>query len=117
MGGIKQGKLVVVVKECAGFFANRCLGPALGELGLIMQEGTSPDELNKLATDFGFPVGLATLLDEVGIDVGHTVGKYLQGAYGPRMSGGDPAMLDEFINAGKLGKKTGEGIFTYDKKG
>merc|ERR1712071_453545 len=95
--GIKQGKLVVVVKECAGFFANRCLGPCIGELVRIMQEGTGPDELNKLATKYGFPVGLASLLDEVGIDVGHTVGKYLNGAYGARMDGGSPEMLDEFL--------------------
>jgi len=114
--GIKQGKLVVVVKECAGFFANRCLGPALGELTLIMQEGTSPDELNKLATSYGFPVGLATLLDEVGIDVGHTVGKYLQGAYGERLKGGNPAMFDEFLALGHMGKKTKKGIFLYEGK-
>jgi len=114
--GIKQGKLCVVVKECAGFFANRCLGPALSELTLIMQEGTTPDALNKLATDYGFPVGLASLLDEVGIDVGHTVGKYLQGAYGDRLKGGDPAMFDEFLAAGLVGKKTKKGIFNYEGK-
>jgi len=114
--GIKQGKLCVVVKECAGFFANRCLGPALSELTLIMQEGTSPDDLNKLATGYGFPVGLASLLDEVGIDVGHTVGKYLQNAYGDRLKGGDPGMFDEFLAAGLCGKKTKKGIFNYEGK-
>jgi len=114
--GIKQGKLVVVVKECAGFFANRCLGPCIGELVRIMQEGTGPDELNKLATKYGFPVGLASLLDEVGIDVGHTVGKYLNSAYGARMDGGSPEMLDEFLAAGLLGKKTKKGIFNYEGK-
>merc|ERR1712168_1063192 len=114
--GLRQGKVVVVVKECAGFFANRCLGPCIGELVRIMQEGTGPDELNKLATKYGFPVGLATLLDEVGIDVGHTVGKYLNGAYGSRMDGGSPEMLDEFLAAGLLGKKTKKGIFNYEGK-
>ena len=78
-----------------------------------MQEGTSPDALNKLATSYGFPVGLASLLDEVGIDVGHTVGKYLQGAYGDRLKGGDPGMFDEFLAAGLLGKKSKKGIFNY----
>lgn len=66
--GIKQGKLVVVVKECPGFYANRCLGPAMNELVRIMQEGNSPDKVDKMAKDFGFPVGLATLIDEVGIE-------------------------------------------------
>merc|ERR1711881_127342 len=114
--GIKQGKLVVVVKECAGFFANRCLGPCIGELTRIMQEGTDPEELNKLATSYGFPVGLATLMDEVGIDVAHTVGKYLHGAYGERMEGGNADMFDEIVEAGLLGKKTKKGIFEYTGK-
>merc|ERR1711881_757829 len=114
--GIKQGKLVVVVKECAGFFANRCLGPCIGELTRIMQEGTDPEELNKLATSYGFPVGLATLMDEVGIDVAHTVGKYLHGAYGERMEGGNADMFDEIVEAGLLGKKTKKGIFEHTGK-
>ena len=114
--GIKQGKLVVVVKECPGFFANRCLGPALGEITRLLQEGVDPAELNKTATKFGFPVGLATLMDEVGIDVAGTVGQYLISSYGERMSGGNPAIFDDFKEKNILGKKTGKGIFLYNKK-
>jgi len=114
--GIKQGKLVVVVKECPGFFANRCLGPLMAEIGRILQEGKSFDEVDKLTKNFGFPVGLVTLFDEVGIDVGGTVGKYLQDSYGKRMSGGDPAAFDKMIESGFLGKKTSKGFYTYDKK-
>ena len=37
----------------------------LSEVILIMQEGTSPTDMDKLSKTFGFPVGLATLIDEV----------------------------------------------------
>lgn len=114
--GIKQGKLVVVVKECPGFYANRCLGPAMNELVRIMQEGHGPEKVDKMAKDFGFPVGLATLIDEVGIDVASKVGSYLGESYGDRMRGGDSKLMDEIVAKGLLGKKTKKGIFNYEGK-
>jgi len=114
--GIKQGKLVVVVKECPGFFANRCLGPALSEITRLLQEGVCPKEINKAAQKYGFPVGLATLMDEVGIDVAGTVGTYLSNSYGERLAGGDTEMFQAFMEKNILGKKTGKGMFLYEGK-
>lgn len=118
--GLKQGKMVIVVNECPGFYTTRCLGSALNEIILLLQEGVHPEELDKLSKGYGWPLGLASLLDEVGIDVGQKVGHYLRAAYDERaklsFNQADPGMFDDLVREGHLGKKTRKGIFEYTGK-
>lgn len=64
-----------------------------------------PHFFHRLTKQFGFPVGAATLSDEVGIDVGAHIAKDLSKTFGDRFSGGNLAVLNEMVEKGFLGKQ------------
>lgn len=115
--GTKQGKTCIVVKDVPGFYVNRCLGPFLVEVSALVSDGVPLEQLDKTVRDFGMPVGPITLADEVGIDVTSHVATFLSNAdLGVRMDGGNISLMENMIGKGWLGKKSGQGFYTYDKK-
>jgi 3-hydroxyacyl-CoA dehydrogenase/enoyl-CoA hydratase/3-hydroxybutyryl-CoA epimerase len=112
--GKKQGKTVIVVRDGPGFYTSRILAPYMNEAAQLLVEGAAIEEIDRALTEFGFPVGPIVLLDEVGIDVGAKVAKIMHQAFGERM--GSPEALAKVVEAGRLGRKSKKGFYTYDGK-
>ena len=113
--GKKLGKTVIVVNDGPGFYANRILSPYINEAGILLDQGVAIDIIDKALVDFGFPVGPITLIDEVGLDVATKAGKIMAEAYPDRMA---PAKsIPAVVAAGRYGRKSKKGFYTYDKEG
>ena len=96
--------MVIVVKDGPGFYTTRLIVPMCMEGMRMMMEGVTPQKLDKLSKASGWPVGAATLTDEVGFDVGFKVYKFFLQVFGERMGGIDVKAGQEMIDAGFLGQ-------------
>ncbi|MGH8164989.1 MAG: 3-hydroxyacyl-CoA dehydrogenase family protein, partial [Rhodanobacteraceae bacterium] len=103
------GKLPVPVKGTPGFLVNRILMPYLLEAVRAYGEGVPGPALDKAAKKFGMPMGPIELADTVGLDVALSVGREL----GPFLGLDLPAGIESKVQAGKRGKKDGEGFYVW----
>ena len=111
----KLGKTPVVVKDAPGFVVNRLLCPMLNEAALVYSEGIASasdiDEAMKLGCNH--PIGPLALCDLIGIDVVVAVMKVFHRDFQDPKYRPAP-LLEEMAAAGRLGRKTGRGFYTYD---
>ncbi|MBF0490965.1 MAG: hypothetical protein HQL15_10245, partial [Candidatus Omnitrophica bacterium] len=110
----RLGKTPIVVKDAPGFLVNRILLAYINEAGRILEEGSTITHLDKVATDFGMPMGPFTLSDEVGLDVGVKVLHILEAGLGHRFK--PCAIFDESFALKLLGKKSGKGFYIHGKQ-
>jgi 3-hydroxyacyl-CoA dehydrogenase/enoyl-CoA hydratase/3-hydroxybutyryl-CoA epimerase len=101
-------KLPLIVKSCPGFLVNRVLAPYMMDAVRRREEGEPRDKIDQAALKFGMPIGPLELMDLVGLDIANDVGEQLELA--PRAD----TVLSRLVKAGKLGKKTGEGFYSWE---
>jgi 3-hydroxyacyl-CoA dehydrogenase/enoyl-CoA hydratase/3-hydroxybutyryl-CoA epimerase len=102
-------KLPLVVKSCPGFLVNRVLAPYLMEAVRRYQLGEPLEKIDQAALKFGMPMGPLELMDLVGLDIANHVGEEL--GLAPETDN----VLASLVRQGKLGKKTGEGFYVWEK--
>jgi 3-hydroxyacyl-CoA dehydrogenase len=113
----KIGKVGVVVGNCFGFVANRMLAYYMREAYLLLEEGASVPQIDKVLTDFGLPVGPYGMQDIAGIDVGARIRQYLASIGKSRAEGPQSAIPDRLFEMGRYGQKTGAGWYKYAAPG
>ncbi|MDE2599179.1 MAG: enoyl-CoA hydratase/isomerase family protein [Rhodocyclaceae bacterium] len=107
----KLDKLPLPVADAPGFLVNAVLAPYLEEAMRCVDEGIAPEVVDRAATDFGMPMGPIELADTVGLDIAAMVGTQL--VSGPKGTQ-PPQRLGELLAAKHLGKKSGQGYYTYE---
>jgi 3-hydroxyacyl-CoA dehydrogenase/enoyl-CoA hydratase/3-hydroxybutyryl-CoA epimerase len=107
-------KLPLPVKDSPGFLVNRVLGPYMQNAFRLLDEGVKPETLDAAMTEFGMPMGPIELADTVGLDICLHAGKTLakKAAEGEAEA---PQILLNKVALGQLGRKTGQGIYRYEK--
>jgi 3-hydroxybutyryl-CoA dehydrogenase len=109
------GKEPIRCNDTPGFVVNRILIPLLNDCVRVLDEaGVTPEDLDKaMRHGAGWPMGPTALLDLVGADIHvHASEALYEGLREPRMA--PPARLVRMAQAGKLGRKSGEGFHRYD---
>lgn len=109
----RLGKEEIVVRDSPGFATSR-LGVAIGlEAIRMLEEGVaSADDIDRgMVLGYRFPMGPLRLTDLVGLDVRLAIASYLERTLGERFA--PPRLLREKVARGELGKKTGQGFFTW----
>ncbi|RZA19959.1 MAG: 3-hydroxyacyl-CoA dehydrogenase [Lysobacteraceae bacterium] len=106
----KLDKLPVPVAGTPGFLVNRVLFPYMLEAMTAHAEGIPGPAIDKAAVKFGMPMGPIELIDTVGLDVAAGVGKELAPFLGLPI----PAALQTPPEAGKRGKKDGQGVYKWE---
>lgn len=103
--GKKIGKVAVVAGVCHGFIGNRMLAQRQAPANQLLLEGATPQQIDKVHTDFGMPMGPFQMSDLAGLDIGwHRDPNRIE------------TIRDALCAAGRWGQKTGKGFYDYDEK-
>ncbi|HEX7850896.1 MAG TPA: 3-hydroxyacyl-CoA dehydrogenase NAD-binding domain-containing protein [Sphingomonas sp.] len=96
-------KLPVLSGVCDGFIANRAMGVRMVQADALALEGASPQQIDKVLVDYGFPMGAFQMLDLIGLDV---IGR----------DSGERTLMGDLVAKGRLGQKKNGGFYDYDEK-
>jgi 3-hydroxybutyryl-CoA dehydrogenase len=110
------GKSPITVKNAPGFVVNRILVPMINEAFFVLAEGlATPEDIDAgMKLGCNHPIGPLALADMVGLDVCLAVMEVYLEQFGDSKYRPCP-LLREYVAAGRLGRKTGMGVYSYAK--
>lgn len=111
-----MGKETVTVNEFPGFVTSRISALVGNEAFYMLQEGLgTPEDIDKaIKLGLNYPMGPFELVDLVGLDTRLNNLRYLHEKLGEKYR---PApLLEQFVKAGRLGRKSGRGVYDYKKE-
>jgi 3-hydroxyacyl-CoA dehydrogenase/enoyl-CoA hydratase/3-hydroxybutyryl-CoA epimerase len=99
-------KFPLITRDVPGFLVNKVLTPYMFAAMARLEKGEDKEKIDEAVRTFGMPMGPIELADSVGLDIC---------AHVARILGKDPggSRLEALVQAGKLGKKTGEGFYKW----
>lgn len=111
----RLGKTPIRVRNAPGFVVNRLLIPAINEAFFVLAEGIASAEDIDAGMKLGanHPIGPLALADLIGLDVCLSVMEVLHQDFGDPKYRPCP-LLREWVQAGRLGRKSGQGVYRYD---
>ncbi|AAU25406.1 3-hydroxybutyryl-CoA dehydrogenase [Bacillus sp. FSL W8-0445] len=113
----RMNKVPIEVRDFPGFISNRILMPMINEAVFALYEGIaekeSIDGIMKLGMNH--PMGPLALADLIGLDTCLYIMETLHEGFGDDKYRPCP-LLKQYVSAGRLGKKTGRGFYTYEKQ-
>jgi len=107
----RLGKTAVMVGPSDGFVANRMLSKRTREALFLLQEGATPQQIDRVLTEFGFPVGPLALADMAGLDILAATRKARAATMSKREREAD--IIERLVADGRLGQKSGAGYYAY----
>lgn len=112
-------KTPIVVNDCRGFFANRCVLNYIREGHIMLAEGVPPAMIENVAKMAGMPVGPLSLNDEVALDLGWKILQATKKDLGEAaIDSRQEALLKSMVvDLQRLGRKNGKGFYDYAEKG
>jgi 3-hydroxybutyryl-CoA dehydrogenase len=114
----RLGKVPVAAKDVPGFIVNRILMPMINEAIFALEETVaSPEDIDlAMTTGTNHPVGPLALADRIGLDTVLAICEVLYRDLKDRKFRPCP-LLRRYVEAGRLGRKTGRGFFLYEVSG
>jgi 3-hydroxyacyl-CoA dehydrogenase len=104
------GKVAVLAGNCDGFIGNRMLGFYGAESEFLLEEGATPEQIDRVIEGFGFAMGPLAMRDLAGNDVGFLIRKGRRLPPDERWS----PILERVVAEGRLGQKAGKGFYRYE---
>jgi len=106
-------KVGVLVKNGFGFVGNRMMFPYMYEAQFLVEEGSTPEAVDRALANFGMAMGIFSVDDLGGLDVAWRVREEVGQFSKPGLR--KPLASDKLVALNRLGQKTGRGWYLYDE--